>query len=488
MIELVRDAKEFFEKEQIGERCARLPINCENKLLQLCDKWQISGRKQISFFIVGPDKPTVIGQIVEELDGDGNVDGNRDRNGQGGVAEVANLTQGHPIDHEDSFPFPSLEVVLNIDKGQLIDTVCNSIPHAVQIDRVTKTAIRVDKGKGIMIKEEHIHKGNGIVFPDGGTDSDDDSFEDDSSSDYEEDDNCNVVDEDKLFEHSSEDEIDRYERMYAGGTIGDNYKWRIHASPLLDGPSYMIKSTSEKHSCAKTQFNLTASVAWIAKKLYADVRAYPSMSVKSMAKLLMMRHGVLRDLQDRRRGWDEGRKRKRSATVRCQNYEDLGHNSAGCPLLGKKPRMRKSRPKLRTKKLLLQPQKSKAKKQRTGQSLSQPPLTIRDSSPNTTTLSPSQPLSSGIAEHKTNARHISSAYWLSQQGTSSHKLNPRKRIALIQERISSSKHIPFFLCPQQESPTVHTIIVWPHKVFVRSRNTILHFRRSPIFGTVNLSF
>ncbi|KAJ8426207.1 hypothetical protein Cgig2_028297 [Carnegiea gigantea] len=241
------------------------------------------------------DKSTVIGQTVEELDRDGNEDGNGDRNGQGIVVEVADSTQGHPRDHEDSLwddivasinevpaigelrnkcsSFPPLEVVLNINKGQPIDTVCNPTPPIVQTDRVTKTATRVDKEKGIMIEEEHIqeehiHKRKGIMFPDN---SDDDSFEDDSSFDYEDDDdlddgsvndeddsNCSVVNEDELFEHSSKDEIDRYERMYAGGTIWEQ----------------------------KTQYNPTTSAAWIAKKLYQDVRAYPSMPVKSMAKHL----------------------------------------------------------------------------------------------------------------------------------------------------------------------------------------------------------
>ena len=102
MIKLVRDAKEFFEKGQIGERCPRyfsifsqppdnskqrLPINCEYQLLELCDHWQISRRKQIPFFIVGKDKPTVIRQIVGELGRDGNGDGNGDRNGKGAVVD-----------------------------------------------------------------------------------------------------------------------------------------------------------------------------------------------------------------------------------------------------------------------------------------------------------------------------------------------------------------------------------------------------------------
>ncbi|KAJ8424218.1 hypothetical protein Cgig2_011629 [Carnegiea gigantea] len=163
-----------------------------------------------------------------------------------------------------------------------------------------------------------------------------------------------------------------------------------------------------------------------------------------------------RPTKDRRRGWDKGKRRKRSATVRYQNCKKLGNNLASCPLLGKKPEMRKPRPKSKnktgrlrkqvitsevgpstsqgrestdlgarpsnsqpttvtttstsprrfTRQLLLQPQKSKAKKQRTGHSLSQPLLTTKDSSPNSTTSSPSHPLSSATAEHITNARHI----------------------------------------------------------------------------------
>ena len=35
----------------------------------------------------------------------------------------------------------------------------------------------------------------------------------------EDDSNCSVVDEDELFDHSSNDEIDRDERMYPGGTM-----------------------------------------------------------------------------------------------------------------------------------------------------------------------------------------------------------------------------------------------------------------------------
>ncbi|KAJ8424264.1 hypothetical protein Cgig2_033133 [Carnegiea gigantea] len=270
MIKLVSDAKEFFEKGQIGESSSRTsPFSYTLQISQ--------NRGCLSI-----DKPTVIGQIVEELDRDGNEDGNGDRNGQGGVSEVADLTQGHPRDDEDSLwddlvasidevhaivqlrnkcnSFPSLE-------GKYIDIISNSTPPAVQTDRVTKTATRFDKGKGITIETEHIDKGKGLMFSNVRTDIDDDRIEDDFSSDYKEDDGVydgsvndeadsyySIVDEDELFEDNSEDEIDRYESMYTGGTM-----WEVEG----DG---------------ETQYNPAVSAAWIAKKLYEDVRAYPSMA------------------------------------------------------------------------------------------------------------------------------------------------------------------------------------------------------------------
>jgi len=91
--------------------------------------------------------------------------------------------------------------------------------------------------------------------------------------------------------------INNERKRFTVGHRGNNCKWRIHVSPLQDGLTYMIKPISNKHACAKTQYNPATSTAWIAKKLYEDVKAYPSMPVKYMAKLPIMRHGVVRDVQ-----------------------------------------------------------------------------------------------------------------------------------------------------------------------------------------------
>ncbi|KAJ8428930.1 hypothetical protein Cgig2_001021 [Carnegiea gigantea] len=490
IIELMKDAKEFFEKGQIGERCPRyfsiflhppdklkqrLLVNCENQLLELCDKWQIFRRKQIHFFIIGKDNPTVIGQIVEELDGDGNVDGNRDTNGQGGVAEMADLTQGHPIDHEDSLwddivasidevqavgelrnkfsSFPSLKVVLNIDKGESIDTVCNPIPPAIQTDRVTKTITRVDKGKEIMIDEEHIHKGKGIMFLDGGIDSDDDNFEDNSSSNYEEDGNCSVVDEDELFEHSSEDEIDRYERMYAIAQCGRQKVMEKRRIYVVHFQRNFVKAFQGPKLKALTMRACNAYNAWTHRNAMEALHKLSPFDdnttnfVETLNDILNMvrdkpMYNLLEEISSTLTEWfcnkrklaanwkrrvvprnklgmrkprpklknNKGRPRKQVVTSEVGPLTSQGRESTD---LGAGPSnshpiivtTTSTSPRRFTRQLLLQPQKSKAKKQRTGQSLSQPPLTIRDSFPNTTTPSPSQPLSSATAEHNTNARH-----------------------------------------------------------------------------------
>ena len=63
----------------------------------------------------------------------------------------------------------------------------------------------------------------------------------------------------------------------------------------------MIKSICNKHSYAKTQYNPIALIACMVKRLYENFRAYPLIAVKSMSKLLMKRHGLVRDLHVTRR-------------------------------------------------------------------------------------------------------------------------------------------------------------------------------------------
>ncbi|KAJ8452434.1 LOW QUALITY PROTEIN: hypothetical protein Cgig2_000023 [Carnegiea gigantea] len=156
------EAKELFGKAQMGGSCPRY-----------------LERKYVPFFIVGKDKLTGIGETVEQFDRDENEDGNGDRNGPEGIPEMVDLTQGHPrYDDESLFgaqlrskcnPFPSLEVMLNINDGQSIDIILNPTPPVVQTDRITKPTIRVNKRKGIMIREGHIpckaDKGKDLVFP-----------------------------------------------------------------------------------------------------------------------------------------------------------------------------------------------------------------------------------------------------------------------------------------------------------------------------------
>jgi len=47
----------------------------------------------------------------------------------------------------------------------------------------------------------------------------------------------------------------------------------------------MINVIRDNHTYAKTQYNLAASAAWIAKKLYEDLRAHPTIPVKAMTSI-----------------------------------------------------------------------------------------------------------------------------------------------------------------------------------------------------------
>ncbi|KAJ8441464.1 hypothetical protein Cgig2_008725 [Carnegiea gigantea] len=280
--------------------------------------------------------------------------------------------------------FPSLDVVLNINKGQSIDTIYNPTLLAVQTDRVTKTATRVDKGKGIMIE---VGAHTLLMFPDIGTDSDEDSFEDDSSFNYEED-----------------EDLD-------DGSMNDK-----------DDSNYSVVDEDELLS-------IIVRMRYIDLKFWIELPNLPSLMLPPILK----KRG--RPPKDRRRGWDEGRKRKSLATVRCKNYKELGHNSAGCPLSGKKLGMRKLRLKSKNK-------KDRQRKQ----------VVIYE-------VRPSRSQAHNSDNYRPKEVHQTAA-------ASSSKIKGQEA------KNSSSKHIPFFLCPQQESTTVYTTIVWPHESDLEIRYSI----------------
>lgn len=61
-----------------------------------------------------------------------------------------------------------------------------------------------------------------------------------------------------------------------------DWNWRVHASPLPDGVTYMIKSYNREHTCLSGSKSVEANSTWIAKKLDASLRANPKMTLDAM--------------------------------------------------------------------------------------------------------------------------------------------------------------------------------------------------------------
>ncbi|KAA8531001.1 hypothetical protein F0562_005709 [Nyssa sinensis] len=68
--------------------------------------------------------------------------------------------------------------------------------------------------------------------------------------------------------------------------------WRIHASPLLDGMTYMIKRYEGKHTCVRLQSNSNANSSWIAKKLGEVIKTNPNIKVDAMQTYLQKTYGI----------------------------------------------------------------------------------------------------------------------------------------------------------------------------------------------------
>ena len=71
----------------------------------------------------------------------------------------------------------------------------------------------------------------------------------------------------------------------------DGCKWRIHASPLADSVTYMIKSYTPEHTCVMDSKNREATSDWMTKKLVAVMRDHPDISRKGI-EAEMLKYGV----------------------------------------------------------------------------------------------------------------------------------------------------------------------------------------------------
>ncbi|KAL0411300.1 UNVERIFIED_CONTAM: hypothetical protein Slati_3719700 [Sesamum latifolium] len=58
--------------------------------------------------------------------------------------------------------------------------------------------------------------------------------------------------------------------------------WRVHASPLPDGETFMIKTLEGKHTCVRADKIKEASASWMANKLIDVLRKNPDMKARGL--------------------------------------------------------------------------------------------------------------------------------------------------------------------------------------------------------------
>ncbi|KAA8524684.1 hypothetical protein F0562_011107 [Nyssa sinensis] len=71
-----------------------------------------------------------------------------------------------------------------------------------------------------------------------------------------------------------------------------SYKWRIHASSLLDRVTYMVKSYNGDHTCVRLHSNPEATSTWIAKKLRETIKMNPAMNLDVMQTYFQRTNGM----------------------------------------------------------------------------------------------------------------------------------------------------------------------------------------------------
>ncbi|XP_027183945.1 uncharacterized protein LOC113782241 [Coffea eugenioides] len=72
----------------------------------------------------------------------------------------------------------------------------------------------------------------------------------------------------------------------------DGCKWRIHASPMADSITFMIKSYQSEHSCVMDKSNVEATSDWIAKKLVPLMRDHPNISSQGIEAEMITKYGI----------------------------------------------------------------------------------------------------------------------------------------------------------------------------------------------------
>ncbi|KAL0350430.1 UNVERIFIED_CONTAM: hypothetical protein Sradi_4192200 [Sesamum radiatum] len=69
-------------------------------------------------------------------------------------------------------------------------------------------------------------------------------------------------------------------------------EWRIHASPMLGGPTFQIKTIKGEHTCARTYDNRLANASYIAKRIEKAIRDHPTIPVQQLKNRILSKCNV----------------------------------------------------------------------------------------------------------------------------------------------------------------------------------------------------
>lgn len=74
--------------------------------------------------------------------------------------------------------------------------------------------------------------------------------------------------------------------------LSPNFKWKMYASLLPDGKTFMIKTLKHKHTCVRPLTNNAATAIWIAKKILPYISVNPNTSDEVIETMLQQQFGL----------------------------------------------------------------------------------------------------------------------------------------------------------------------------------------------------
>ncbi|KAK4406178.1 hypothetical protein Sango_0624300 [Sesamum angolense] len=72
----------------------------------------------------------------------------------------------------------------------------------------------------------------------------------------------------------------------------DGCEWRIHASPIMKGPTFQIKTLKGNHTCARTYQNSLAKATYLATRMESSIRDHPDIPIQQLKNRILRKCNV----------------------------------------------------------------------------------------------------------------------------------------------------------------------------------------------------